>query len=137
MRLPEGGLPPWTRWVGLALALPSVFLVIGIAIFVARAELAHDEDSCPFEAVEARELNDDVQVREERRSCQPEVEERRWIVMRGEDEREVGRRRLASQFYSPEAYTWATELEDGVVLQIQNSGVESATFRENAPTRNP
>lgn len=137
MRLPDGGVPNWARWVGLALALPSVLLVIGIAVFVARAEIAHDEESCPFEPVEVRDLASDVRVREDRRTCQPEIEEHRWVVERGVQKREIGRRRLASHLYGAEVYDWVAELQDGVVVQIRNDGVDSATFRENARTRNP
>jgi hypothetical protein len=119
------------RIVAIIAVAPSVLLVVIIGIFVARSELAHDESTCPFRDVGERPVIDGVTVLEQMRRCQDGVEERRWIVLRGPNRREIGRRRLHQPLYEPERYSWSAEMRDGFVhIDITNSGIDPAEFRE-------
>jgi len=119
------------KWVGVAVAVPSAVLVILIAAFVARSELAHDEETCPFEEVARAPVAAGIELVDERRRCQESVEEHRWVVLRGEGRHEIGRRRLAADAYGPDRYSFTTSIEDGFVhVRIQNRGIEPAHFRE-------
>jgi hypothetical protein len=110
---------------------PSVILVVLIGIFVARSELAHDESSCPFADVEERSVIQGVRVLEQMRRCQEGVEERRWVVLRGDHRREIGRRRLHQPLYAAGAYSWDAQMRDGFVhIDIRNDGIDPAEFRE-------
>lgn len=119
------------RIVAIVAVAPSVILVVLIGIFVARSELAHDESSCPFRDVEERLVIDGIAVLDQMRRCQDGVEEHRWIVLRGEHRREIGRRRLHEPLYEASRYSWQAEMRDGFVhIDITNSGIEPASFRE-------
>jgi hypothetical protein len=119
----------------MALAAGSVLLVIVIGLFIARAEVAHDETTCPFQEVGRRSVEAGVSVLEQRRRCQEGLEERRWLLLRaGQPPRELGRRRLDRRFYSQDRYRWSVSMSDsGVRIDIKNDGVEGASFREKAP----
>jgi hypothetical protein len=122
------------KWIGVAVVVPAIAVFVSIMIFVARAELAFDEESCPFERVESRNVGSGVLVHDEMRACQESIVEHRWIVERDGALREIGRRRLPAAAYARDAYGWQAELEAGFVhVAIENAGVESARFRENAP----
>lgn len=121
------------EWIAIALVVPSVVLFVGVSLFVAITEYAHDESRCPFERVGERTLVDGtIVVQEDRRSCVEGVEERRWIVRRPDrGPREVARRRLSSDFFEPSRYRWRAALEDDWVhIRIENDGVSPAVFRE-------
>jgi hypothetical protein len=122
------------KWLAVIAVAPAVILVLLIAAFVARSELAHDESTCPFEEVGRRDLGGGVIVIDEGRSCQEGVEEHRWVVHRGGATREIGRRRLMSDLYAEERYRWTATVDDGQVrIAIENDGTESARFREGEP----
>ncbi len=119
------------RWVGMAVAAPVVIIFVMIMYFVIQTELAHDDEDCPFEAVETRELDDGALVREELRRCQDGVEEHRWIVERAGRTDELGRRRLPTHRYAQDAYRWTVEVgERGAHVHVENEGVEAASFHE-------
>ena len=118
------------KWAGVAVVAPAVILFLLVTIFVARTQYMHDESRCPFEPVETRRVAAGIEVVEERRACQPGVEEHRWIVRREtRPDREIGRRRLMADGY--EGYEWSASLEaDFVHVHVENPGVEAARYRE-------
>lgn len=123
------------KWIGIAVAVPSVILFSLVAFFVARTEYMHDETRCPFHEVESRRVADtDARVLEESRTCQEGVEEHRWTVYRRDgSRRELGRRRLMDSHY--EGYRWSVRSEDGsAVVEVRFEDVEDATFREAPPS---
>lgn len=118
------------KWVAIFFVAPSVILFLLVTFFVARTEYMHDEDRCPFDLVEQRTVAAGIDVAEERRSCQPGVEEHRWLVRReGRPDREIGRRRLMEDGY--QEYEWSAHMEgDWVHVSLSNAGVEDARYRE-------
>lgn len=110
---------------------------IGFAIFffgfIVESELAFDEATCPYEEIEVREVAEGIRVREEERTCQPGVEEHRWVLLReGEDDLEFGQRRLQAELY--EEYSWSARVQDDRVwLEILNPGQDVRIFRGPAP----
>jgi len=120
------------KWLAILAVAPSVALFVMVSLFIARAEMAHDESTCPFDEVERRNVEAGIWVLDQARQCQEGIEEHRWIVAReGGGEREIGRRRLESSLYGAANYRWNASLRDGWVhVRIQNSGVEGAAFRE-------
>jgi hypothetical protein len=141
----EPRAPAWLarRKRGLRIALvvftvPSVALVLLTVGLVISNERAHDEARCPFVPVETRAVGEGAAVREDRRACVDGLEERRWLVLRGRDVLEVGRRRLASSFYAPEKYAWEPRLEaDGVAVAVRNEGAPPVTYRESVALHGP
>ncbi len=136
------GWTPMKKVLAVAAAAPAVLLFAGVAIFVARVEWAYSEDRCPFAVLETRTLAPGIQVREDSRQCTEGSEEHRWIVLRDTPPegqlptREIGRRRLPSQFYAPSRSRWKATLENSWVhIHIHNDGVEPASFREDPPPR--
>lgn len=120
--------------LAIVVAVPSVLLFAGVSFFVARTVYMHDEERCPFERVEVRDVAAGIDVLEEKRVCQEGVEEHRWLVVREDGaRREVGRRRLLQPAY--EDYRWTATLEDGQVhIEVENEGVEAAHWREEPPS---
>ncbi len=119
------------RWVGMAVSAPVVIIFLFIMYFMIKTELAHDDATCPFSAVESRELDDGAVVREDARRCQESVEEHRWVVVRGGVIDELGRRRLPTFRYAEGVYSWSAEIGDrGVHVHVQNDGVEPADYNE-------
>ena len=106
-------------------------LILGF-IFV--TQLAYDEARCPYELAQTRQLADGLAVREERRSCLWNSEERRYSVVRGDEVRTLGRRRFRDKDFRADVYHWQAELlEDGQVrVQVYNAGHDDAAFREGS-----
>jgi len=113
--------PKLKKAILVILATAPIGFAIFAFVFMARSELAFDESTCPFVQRETREVADGVRVREDERTCQPGVEEHRWVVLReGEEERTVGQRRLSAELY--ESYSWTAELRnDQVRIEITDS----------------
>ncbi|MFM2420771.1 MAG: hypothetical protein RL385_5494 [Pseudomonadota bacterium] len=105
------------RRLGMGVSLLSVALVVVVFALIVRTERAHDETACPFAAGEKRAL-EDVVVREETRSCLSDVEERRYIVIRGDKlHYELGRKRLPKSVFA--AYRWSLRKDaKGLVLDL-------------------
>lgn len=123
--------PFMPRWVAMLLAAPAVLAVVGIAYFVAAAEIAHDDERCPFFSIERREVSKGIAVLDEGRRCQPGVAEHRWLVDRQGAVKEIGRRRLHDPHYERVHYRWRARITDGVVhVDIENGPVPPAHFRE-------
>jgi len=125
-------LPSWARYVILP-GLVGPALILGF-IFV--NETAHDESRCPFIQGETRSVGPDIRVREDTRNCLWDVEDHRFSVIRGDQERVLGRRRFRAEAFAPGRYVWNAELssEDEVRLVIKNTGHGDATFREGKPS---
>jgi hypothetical protein len=121
-------LPRWLVFV-MVPGLLGPLLILGF-IFV--SELAHDEARCPYQHVSIRKLADAIAVREDRRSCLWDVEERRFTVIRGANERAIGRRRFRGEAFAAGQYHWEAELgaEDQVRVSVHNEGHADAAFRE-------
>jgi hypothetical protein len=128
VRLPSLGIPRWVLWL---LAAPAILGPLAIFVFILRTEHAHDEKRCPYHPVTARAVATEVSVIEERRSCLPGIEERRFTVQRPDRSRVLGKRRFATEAFDM-GYAWQAELgdDDQVRIQVQNPGQEDAMFRE-------
>ena len=126
------GLRSWKKPVLVVLATAPIGLALVILVFMARYEAAFDEARCPYEEVETRALRPGLAVREDARTCQPGVEEHRWVVLReGLDPRPVALRPLPEADW--EGYSWSAAEEDGRVrVEILNPGREPRIFREPA-----
>lgn len=139
----EVHLSPTARWVLRGVAATSVLLFLSVVFFVVRTERAFRESVCPFRPVASREVSGIGAVEEEARRCLPDVEERRWTLVRagaGDPEaarRVLGTRRLATKFFAPGAYRWRVEAEGarGLALRIENDGIDPAVFFEKPPER--
>jgi len=124
------------RWVGMVVAAPIVVVFVMIMYFVIQTELAHDDADCPFDRVETRALDDGTLVHEESRRCQDEVEEHRWLLDRGGEASELGRRRLPTDRYAAGEWSWSLERGDrGVHVRVQNDGVEPGEYYERPSER--
>ncbi|MEM9196064.1 MAG: hypothetical protein AAGF12_43265 [Myxococcota bacterium] len=120
------------RWFAIAAVAPAILMFVIITIFVANTELAHDEGTCPFSEVEARTVTAGVSVVEEARRCQEAVEERRWVVHRSGETKEIGRRRLHQALYEGDGYRWSASVQSGFVeVLVKNEGVEDLRFLEH------
>lgn len=120
----------WKRPLLIVVATAPIGVVLVLFAFMARYEAAFDESRCPYEASEVRVVRLGLEVREDVRTCQPGVEEHRWVVLReGFDPLEIGRRPLNAADYR--GYSWTASEEEGRVhLEIRNPGHEPRVFRE-------
>jgi hypothetical protein len=127
-RAASGPIPRWLIYV----LIPGFVGPALILVFIFLSELAHDEGRCPYTHNSTKSVNDQVSVREDRRSCVPGIEERRFSVMRGASEQVLGRRRFARSAFAPEHYQWSAALTDqgDVRVTVDNAGHEQAQFRE-------
>ena len=112
----------------------SALMVLGVLIvfaLIVRTERAHDETLCKFAPLSRRTLGE-VEVIEERRSCLPELEERRYLVRRGAQAYELARKRLPSAHFSAERYAWKLrEDKPGMlVIELDVDGKLSSEFHE-------
>lgn len=127
----EAKKSPW--WLPIIVVLgaaPAVFSLY-ILYFITSYSIAHDEDTCPYQARETRDVSAGVRVREEARRCIDEVEEHRWLVERGTaPPNELGRYPLeAAQI--EQGFPWVASIEEGrVVITIQNQGRGEIVLRE-------
>jgi hypothetical protein len=121
-------LPRWAIYV----MLPGLVGPALILAFIFVTESAHDEARCPYQSVETRRVNETIAVREDRRNCLWDVEERRYSVLRGDQEHALGRRRLRAAAFATGHYHWQVELraENEVRVNVHNDGHPDAAFRE-------
>jgi len=124
----------WRRFLPL-LALPAVGGPLFVFVFVVRTQRAHDETRCPYKELSRRTVDDGAIVVEERRSCLPNVEDRRYVLRRGQHVQVLGRRLFDSAAFAAPAYGWDAGVRDGgeVHIHIVTPGHESASFREGRP----
>jgi hypothetical protein len=124
--------------LGILFTVPSVFLVLFVFGVIIRNERAHDEARCPFVRVEARDV-EGGRVADERRRCVEGIEEHRWLLERGAGAPlELGRRRLASDFYAAGRYTWRPFVEQGHArVHVENTGAPPVTYREEIAAGGP
>jgi hypothetical protein len=119
------------RWAVYAL-VPGLLGPVLILGFIFVSQLAYDEARCPYARAELRSLSDAVAVREDRRNCLWNSEERRFTVVRGSEERTLGRRRFRVHDFEPGSYRWQAELskQGEVRVDVHNAGHADASFRE-------
>lgn len=127
-RLASGAMPRWLIYV----MIPGFVGPVLILVFIFASELAHDEARCPYVHNSTKSLSDQVSVREDRRSCLPGIEERRFSVIRGANEVVLGRRRFARGAFAPDRYQWRAELtsQGEVRVTADNAGHAQGVFRE-------
>lgn len=125
---------PLPRWVKYAV-LPGAVAPVLILGFVFVTELAHDEQRCPYTPQSNQQLANEVSVREDRRSCLPGIEERRYTAIHGGKEHVLGRRRFAREAFEPSRYRWRATLstQGEVHVTVDNDGHAQAVFREGTP----
>jgi hypothetical protein len=119
------------RWAVYAL-LPGFIGPLLILVFIFVNELAHDEKRCPYVPGQTRTLSETVAVREDHRNCLWGIEEHRFSVLRGAEERSLGRRRFRADAFAPSEYHWEAQLspQNEVSLTVHNPGHRDAAFRE-------
>lgn len=119
-------------WLRILLVIPAIVAPLGILLFIARAELAHDEERCPYSEVEVRQVAPDIRVREDFRRCLEGVEEHRFTVLRDGEERALGKRRFAPQAFEGEGYGWKAKQEESgrVRVTVTNPGHRPREFLE-------
>jgi hypothetical protein len=120
------------RILGMAASALSVLAVLVVFGLIVRSERAHDEERCKFVALSQRNLGA-VSVREERRSCLPEVEERRYLVKRGAlPVLELARKRLPSAQFGAKRYTWTLREDkpERIVIRLDVDGKLASEFFE-------
>jgi hypothetical protein len=120
------------RRIGIALSALMVLTVLTVFVLILRTESAHDEATCKF-VQSAEQPFVGGRVVEEKRSCVPEVEERRYMLERaGKKPYELARKRLGSQFFRENRYEWKVvdEGDKGVRVRMLVDGKISSEFRE-------
>lgn len=120
------------RILGMIASGLMVATVLAIFLLILRSERAHNDDACKFEPSEQRTLGA-VQVAEERRSCLPGMEERRYLVKRqGKPSYELARKRLPSAHFTKPRYVWNVREDKAqlLVLRIDVDGKMSSEFFE-------
>ena len=124
MRIPEFRMTKGRKAVLVVIATAPIGLAIFSFVFMAQSELAFDEATCPYVEVEVRQVQAGVHVREDARTCQPGVEEHRWVVLRdGEEDYPIGQRRLSAEIW--ENYSWRAEVRGTHVrLEIRDPTLE-------------
>lgn len=131
-RLPDAfdkfNIPLWAK---LLIGLPAIGLPVVILLFILRTEYAHDESRCPYQQLEVRRFNADIELVEERRRCLDDVEDRRYSVRRVDVTRVLGRRRLPPSAFETPAYQWTADLRHGqMFIKVTANGHPPAEFRE-------
>jgi hypothetical protein len=119
------------RWAIYAI-VPGFLGPLLILGFIFVSELAHDEARCPYSQVETRQVADAIAVREDRRNCLWNIEERRFVVVRGDRQHTLGRRRFRAEAFAAGRYRWkaAVSAQDEVSVSVYNEGHYDAAFRE-------
>lgn len=124
---PRAGFPRWA----LFFMIPGVAGPILILAFILRTERAHDEASCPFTDGAQRRYADGVVVQEQVRSCLPGIQERRYVIVRDDERKLLGRRRFADDAFG-EGYGFDGGVTDAgeVHIKVHNPGHPPQPFRE-------
>jgi hypothetical protein len=119
------------RWAVYAL-VPGLLGPVLILGFIFVSQMAYDEARCPYVRAELRQVSASVAVREDRRNCLWNSEERRFTVVRGEQERVLGRRRFRVPDFQAGSYRWRAALSQAgeVRVDVHNQGHTDASFRE-------
>jgi hypothetical protein len=120
------------RGVGITLSALMVVSVLSVLFFIVRTERSHDENVCKFVVYSQRDLGA-VHVVEERRSCTPELEERRYLVQRqGVASYELARKRLPRGHFDSDRYKWTLREDDKqkLVVRIDVDGALLSEFFE-------
>lgn len=125
-------LPRWAWW----LLAPGLAMPVCIVAFMGIAQLAHDEQRCPFHEQSTQNLGDGVRVIEEARHCMPGTEERRYRLLRGGQPQVLGERRFSRDAFAPDKYRWTASLSDHgeVRVIVHDSTHGDVLFREGTVT---
>ena len=120
-------LPRWAWW----LLLPGLLAPVAIVAFMAYAQLAHDEDRCPFERKSMQAVGE-ARVLEEARECIRGTQERRYTLQRGEQAQLLGERRLPSTSFASGRYRWqaSTNERGEVQVLVHHADHGDVIFRE-------
>ena len=120
-------LPRWVLW----LMLPGIVAPLVILAFIVVTQFAHDPQRCPYHASSQQTLDRDVMVVEEKRSCLPQVEERRYTLTRAGHMQVLGTRRLRAAAFAG-GYRWTASRGQGgeVKVVVHNTGYGDLSFRE-------
>jgi len=123
-------LPRWVLW----LALPGMIAPVVIFGFILFTERAHDEERCPFRELSRRTASEQVEVIEQARRCIDDVEERRFVVVRGGERRVLGERRFAPALFMPDIYAWEIKVSDEgeTHVRVTQKGHGEVIFREGS-----
>ena len=123
--------PPLPRWA-LWLMLPGIAGPVLIFGFIVMTQSAHDEQRCPYRELTRRGLAPEVRVVEEARSCVRDVEEHRYLLLRGKERRLLGERRFDKQAFARGHYSWSAELTPAGEAQVvvHNDAHDDILFRE-------
>jgi hypothetical protein len=121
-------LPRWAWW----LIAPGLAMPVCIVAFLGIAQLAHDEQRCPFHEHGVQQLGNGASVIEEARQCMPGTEERRYRLRRGDRLQVLGERRFSRDSFAPDKFSWTASInargEAQVVLHDRTHG--DVLFRE-------
>jgi hypothetical protein len=114
------------------LLVPGFLGPVLILGFIFVSQRAYDEDRCPYVRAELRQLSTALAVREDRRNCLWDSEERRFTVVRGQQERTLGRRRFQRRDFRVGSYRWQAALspEGEVSVEVHVQGHADEVFRE-------
>ena len=121
------------RWAVYAL-VPGLLGPVLILGFIFVTQSAYDDARCPYVHEQTRQLTPNIAVREDRRNCLWDSEERRFSVVRDEQQHTLGRRRFRRAAFRGAGYHWQAELlADGQVqVSVHNEGHADAAFREGS-----
>lgn len=127
----------FVKKLGMVLSGLMVLTILVIFGLIVRTESAHDEGKCPFARLGERTLGE-ARVVEESRSCVPEAEERRWLVVRpGQEPLEFARKRLDKARFSDGRFAWNLEEDDKklLVIKLEVDGELASEFHESDAAR--
>lgn len=118
--------------IGMVLSAVMVVAMLTVLALIVRNERAHDEQVCKFAPLGERVLGA-ATIREESRTCLPELEERRYLIERvGAKTFELARKRLPPAYYATDRYVWTAREDKAhkLVVRIDMGGKLMSEFFE-------
>lgn len=125
----------WLRRLLPFVVVPAVLGPLGIFVFVLVTETAHDEEDCPPQRVQWRELAPGVAIEELSRNCLSDVHERRFVLHRAGKTQLLGRRRFEASAFEGSEYGWDAGIRESgeVHMYVTTPGYGGVAFREGTP----
>ena len=120
------------RRIGIVMSTVMVLIMLTTLVLIVRTERAHDEERCAFVKLSERSVGD-VRVEEDVRNCLPELEERRYVVVRkAAPHFELARKRLPRSHFQGDRYHWTLREDPAhkLVVRIEVDGRLSSEFFE-------